>query len=191
MLSRNTIRAWIGIIIVSSMFIMGEDGDWTPPRERIVFVTQEVLWVDGDFGGLAVADEYCQWTAELCGLTGTYKAWLSDDEHNSPSNRFTKDGIFKLVDGTMVAAGGWSDLTDGDIDHEINLDCLGNVVPGEWVWTSTLASGISSFPNCDNWTTNRTEALGLSGWLNSTDYHWTEFVYNTCSHPHAFYCFQQ
>ena len=57
----------------------------------------------GDLGGLAGADAKCQARAMAAGLTGTFRAWLSDAT-NSPSSRFPQDaGPYLLVNGGLVA----------------------------------------------------------------------------------------
>ena len=77
-----------------------------------VFVTSQSH--NGDFGGLTGADAFCQSLALTAGLSGTYKAWLSDTT-GSPATRFAQASVpYRLVDGTTIA-NDWNDLTDGTI----------------------------------------------------------------------------
>ncbi|MCB1058064.1 MAG: hypothetical protein KDD11_21405, partial [Acidobacteria bacterium] len=54
-------------------------------NKLIVFVTS--VGHDGNFGGLAGADAFCQSLADAVSLGGTFKAWLSDST-TSPADRF-------------------------------------------------------------------------------------------------------
>ena len=85
MFRRKFLPVWIGVVLLSGMFLMGQDNWSTPPPPKYAFVT---TWQgDGNIGGLAAADAICQTEAEEAELPGTYKAWLSDSG-NSPSTRF-------------------------------------------------------------------------------------------------------
>ena len=95
-------------------------------RTKIVFVSS--VTHDANFGGLAGADAFCQGLADAAALPGTYMAWLSDDS-GSPSSRFAQSSeAYVLVDGTVVAHD-WADLTDGDLQHPINVSELNGAAP--------------------------------------------------------------
>src|SRR5262245_34663924 len=74
---------------------------------RRVFVTSSSPVQTGALGGVTVADEFCQSTADRRQLGGTWKAWLSTSD-GSPSTRFTQSSVpYRLLDGTIVAKS-WS-----------------------------------------------------------------------------------
>jgi hypothetical protein len=84
---------------------------------------------NGNLGGLAGVDQICNILAAAEGLPGAggYLAWLSDIDE-SPSTRFDPSAdAYRLVDGTLVA-NGWSDLTDGPLQHPIGMREDGIVV---------------------------------------------------------------
>lgn len=134
-----------------------------------VFLTADTY--NGNFFGLDGADMHCSELAREVSLPGTYRAWLSDDT-GSPSTRFVRSSTpYILVNGTVVADD-WSDLTDGDIDHVINVDQYGNEVPvptyagSAQVWSNTEENGALNLnleaAHCDNWTsTTETGAIGV------------------------------
>lgn len=161
-----------------------------------VFATSTTY--DGNLGGLASADAECNALADGAGLSGTYKAWLSD-ESASPSTRFTQATVpYVLVDGTRIADN-WADLTDGAIDGFIDQTESGSV-PAVSIWTGTRANGTEySGINCNNWTEGTGSAAGIIGAtaLNG-GYFWTGAqasgtgrVTVGCQVSLSFYCFQQ
>jgi cysteine-rich repeat protein len=156
---------------------------------------------DGNFGGLVGADAWCQQLADNAGLPGTYMAWLSDDG-GSPSTRFTQSAEpYTLVDGTVVADN-WADLTDGSLDHAIDLDENGVTPPAGYtgicaytstVWSNTTPSGtlLNASQDCGGWT-----GTGGSAWGRWTDVgtNWTQWCSGglcTGAWVTSVYCFQQ
>jgi hypothetical protein len=177
---------------------------------NIVFVTSEIY--NGNLGGLTGADALCQARATAGCLSGSYMAWLSTAA-DSPSTRFTQHSTpYLLVDGSQIASN-WADLTDGLIDHAVNLDELGaaaplsqlsgNCVP-ETVWSGTSPDGTAyvadsmadptgSSNRCDDWTA--TVAEGTWGRSSSTTNLWSQYCTgntgDTCQAKAPIYCFQQ
>jgi hypothetical protein len=156
----------------------------------VVFVTS--VEGEGDFGGLAGADEICQFLAEENGLPGAYKAWLSDDT-GSPSTRFMRSpGAYQLVNETVIADD-WADLTDGWLQAAIDRNEEGERVFPLEVWTNTTASGLldQSDADCTNWTADEF-ASGRFGVALATNLNWTEFDNEkACEGIAGLYCFQQ
>jgi cysteine-rich repeat protein len=166
---------------------------------KVVFVTS--TGHSANFGGLNGADATCQALADAASLPGTYKAWLSDVSE-SPSTRFTQASTpYILRDGTRVADD-WADLTDGTLQHAIDLTeqlgapptftspCAGAGVP--IVWTNTSFSGASQGPssNCSSWTTTTGDTI--NGRSDRTDGTWATSCTNLpCSANANLYCFQQ
>jgi hypothetical protein len=177
-----------------------------------VFVSSAVY--TGDMGGLAGADEKCNSLAAAAGLTGTYKAWLSDATE-SPSTRFAKAAVpYLLVDGTLIAKN-WDALTNDDKPLESAIDRTewGESPPdgdkpscaGRPVLTVTSRTGryryadMSPAPEpCDNWTSSSSATLSLLSWGNwsGTGSAWTRICSSTaptngCEYANPIYCFEQ
>jgi hypothetical protein len=137
-----------------------------------VFVTS-TTYKAGDLGGLAGADAKCQARATAGGLSGTFRAWLSDAT-SSPASRFPKDaGPYQLVTGGVVA-NNWITLTSGTLRHAINVTELGTAAPTASlpdcptpiVWTDTGTDGmLADFGStCGDWT----DSSVFSVWLGTT-----------------------
>jgi hypothetical protein len=120
---------------------------------RYVFVTASAR--DGILGGLSGADSKCQTEATNAGLTGTYKAWLSDATTSAANRLEHFTGQYKLVDGSVVATS-WNQFTDGILDHAINKTAANGSISSGNVWTGSNANGTTATMrnNCDNWTDN-------------------------------------
>ena len=121
---------------------------------KTVFVTSTPY--DGDLGGLSGADDKCQAHADEASLTGRYKAWLSDAS-SSPSTRFIRAYNYTLVDGSKIARD-WTDLTDGNIGHAINVTENGDTITGSdatEAWTNGTVEGTipnkSPLHHCSDW----------------------------------------
>jgi hypothetical protein len=165
---------------------------------KIVFISSTAS--NGDLGGLAGADATCNSLAATAGLSGTFKAWLSDAV-DSPSTRFAQAAEpYKLVDGTTVA-NDWADLLDGTLAVPINRDELGGVqVVLDRVWTGTFADGtINGVAKCSTasgeWTQpsggfhgGSVGGYGLNTQSNST---WSAAGTDSCADVTHIYCFEQ
>ena len=154
----------------------------------------------GNFGGLAGADQVCQDLAAGAGLSGNYKAWLSDATC-SPGTRFTQaQGPYQLVNGTVIA-GNWTELTSGSLAHEINVDEHGEPLPDPTalndVWTATTPSGTrytfgAAVVDCENWTQEDVDHFGGLGTSSVASANWTQAgIAITCATRNRLYCFQQ
>lgn len=164
---------------------------------KLVFVTDSL--VDGNFGGVSAADAICQDSANLVGLPGIYKAWVSSVAEGSPSQNFNHSVVpYVLVDSTQTQiAANWADLTDTVLSSPIDTTESGllTAAPTNDVWTNTQATGIIAAANgghsCSNWTSIAI-ATGVSGKSTNPN---SGFSLNTagyaCSSLARFYCFQQ
>jgi hypothetical protein len=157
-----------------------------------VFITSGTS--NGDFGGVAAGDAWCQAEAEDAELTGAYKAWLSD-RTTSPFSRFaTTTGPYRLVDGTTVA-NSWADLVDGSIQHAINQTAAGTTLTVGATWSGTGADGkphITAGHDCDGWTSADPAKEGVGGLMNSTDSFWGAGIGAMCDiGGRRLYCFEQ
>lgn len=193
MFKQNLVRVWVGILALSGMFLMGQDFWITPSSPRIVFVS--TTSTDGSMIGLEAADDICQADASAAGLTGPYKAWLSDTT-SSPDTRFDKGGDPYQLPGGQKVADDWADLTDGTIDHTINQFANGTAVTGGHVWTNTWEDGTaantdgdSRIDSCDDWTSEVADYSGIYGEV--TGLSWTHSGWESCSTHNRLYCFEQ
>ncbi len=162
--------------------------DLTCASARLVFVTAAPVFAD--MGGLAGADATCQTLATNAGLSGTYRAWLSDGSGASPSNRFIQSSVpYRLRNGAIVASG-WIQLTSGVLQNGITIDQNGASVPGAEVWTGTTPAGTSTGDTCADWSSLAgTGGVGLSS---ATDAAWTSVFSQFCNRDNVrLYCFQQ
>jgi hypothetical protein len=155
--------------------------------DKCVFVTS--LRYTGNLGGVAGADMLCQQRATAAGLPGSYKAWLSDSTQ-AASARLTHASVpYRRVDGSLVA-NNWSDLTDGTIGSELQIDENGSL-HFFYVWTGTTSAGTLSTPTCADWTDSGEGTNGRWGSGGSLDAVWTEGSTQACSTQSPIYCFQQ
>jgi len=163
--------------------------------DKIVFVSSQQH--NGNFGGLAGADAFCQGLADNATagpLGGTYKAWLSYGT-DAPATRFIRGSPYVLVNGTKVADD-WADLTDGSLDNAILRDENNVIHNNQRIWTGTNPTGgtypgVPSVVNCSGWST--TAAQARTGQNNFTGSGWTSGFNSSCGNfsAHRVYCFQQ
>jgi hypothetical protein len=154
-------------------------------------VFQSSSYHNGNMGGIGGADAICQSLANSAGLTGTFKAWLSNST-SSPATRFTHATVpYVLVTGTQIAAN-WADLVDGTIGAAIDRTENGTLSAGIHVWTSTLADGTADgTTQCNDWTAT-TGPLSTKGSSLSTTATWTAMAFLfSCSNTQPIYCFEQ
>jgi hypothetical protein len=159
--------------------------------------------------GLLGADAICQQRARAAGLSGTYKAWLSDST-GSPDSRFMKStGPYRRRDGETVADD-YTDLTT--CDSTAPRDCLanpiivtetGSTLDDALVWTNTRTSGglESASQSCNDWSSASADTSTVRGDQaraapTVTDRRWTEEDDGIngvapCDRSRHLYCFQQ
>jgi hypothetical protein len=215
------------ILILFIFWIIFQPVDEPGEQEgKVVFVSSQLY--DGNFGagqrvlGHLEADNRCQALADGAGLGGTFKAWISGrvDTGSGPLphgavDRFTQSTMpYKLVNGAKVADN-WTDLTDGSLDHAIDLDENGSPVGGEArVWTNTRTDGrawdnsrqCAVGPNIDipglwtwscgapSWTAGDCQfQSGKYGLASSTSGSWTGTTSSNtgCDNQFHIYCFEQ
>ena len=160
--------------------------------------TQKIVFLSGSYtgnlGGLAGADSKCQSEAAGAGLTGAFKAWLSDGS-TSANSRLTHATVpYKLVNGTTIA-NNWADLIDGTLQNPIIVTASGNTFSDQYVWANTTSAGEigSTDPNshCSNW--GSTFNYGWCGYNSYTSSFWTSFSLGSreCYSLWRLYCFEQ
>ncbi len=103
---------------------------------------------------------------------------------------------YVLPDGTTIAGDGsaenaWTDLTDGVLDHAINVVEDGGPSGYSNTWTGCLIDGTVGADTCLSWTA-QSGGNGQAGWIEGTDSNWTNAVSgNFCNLGFCLYCFQQ
>ena len=163
-------------------------------NETAVFLTS--VSFNSNLGGLKGADDKCQAEADDPASivpSGTYLAWLSDGT-DSPDTRFIKSTYpYLLPDGTKIAEN-YIDLTDGSIQHAINIDPTGKPVGQQDFWSATESDGTSaqSLLTCTGWLDPVTNARGGIGRSNYTSALWSAFSQKRCGSGRGrLVCFQQ
>ncbi|MCW5211662.1 hypothetical protein VU04_01995 [Desulfobulbus sp. TB] len=145
-LSDKKVHIWDGSQW-NELYSSDENGTPDPPPQpptqtgKVVFVTSTRH--TGNLGGLTGADAICNGLANDAGLSGYFKAWLSDSWTSMNQRSVQSDGPYTTVTGVVVAEN-WEDLTDGDLHAPINIDETGRSVvsAASWnVWTNTNPDG--------------------------------------------------
>jgi hypothetical protein len=138
-------------------------------------------------GGLTGADQKCQTAAQAVGLTGTWKALLSDSSTNAIDR--IPDVVFKKLDGTTIA-GSKADLFDGSILSAINLtETLSLVGDFDPAWTGSGSAGQKQLTiPCDNWTVSSGTNYAFYGRADRTDSTWIQLGLSGCGFQYHLYC---
>jgi len=206
MMQRRLIPLLLAIPACAGVSSDPTDHDLITSGAKRLFVTS-VTYQGGGLGGLAGADLKCGERAHAGGLTGTYRAWLSDQGTSAASRLTHSAGGYSLVDGTLVAAG-WGDLAQAHHIHAIDRDELGQPYSAQIkcgvgggvlaAWTGSQADG-SYVPagamSCTGWTELQHDGLignGVVGNTQSSDSHWTNSLCAlSCTDTAALYCIEQ
>ena len=182
-----------------------DDGNQTPldgchgcARDAyFLFVTEEKF--TGDLGGPKSADMKCQNSAEAAGLSGTFRAWLSDGT-SSPALSFSKSKLPYILPGTHErVADHWIGLVTGALKRPIDRTAAGDAVEagstceatGALAWTHTKATGgpFKGAP-CSGWLTSLGDAV--AGLVHEDGLPWTEGCPAIpCSKALRLYCVEQ
>jgi hypothetical protein len=158
-----------------------------------VFVTSEGA-VLGE--GLSGADGRCQSVAQMAGLPGSYRAWLSSTQADA-ATRITHASVRPIlrVDLEVVAESAEA-LAAGALLAPIRVSESGALIAvklqcGEGlVWTGTNSQGALGLSNCDDWTLTEGGA-GQAGHPEASDETWTEAGCQVaCSGALRLYCFE-
>lgn len=165
-----------------------------PAASLKIFTTSQEY--TGNLGGLAGADAKCQALASAAGLTGTFKAWLSDSNTNAKDRFMTQNLPYYRTDNVIVA-NSLADLIDGSLSSSISKDQQGTTIPsggGTYnVFTGTDRYGVKKNGYvCNDWTSSLEEDSCSLGSSMYTDYQWTEGNEATsiCSFPFRLFCLE-
>jgi hypothetical protein len=187
--TKNTVTVTLGTDVITWWVGYADSS-----REMGIFVSDIEVY-GNTFGGTAAFDSSCQSKAVAAGLTGTWKALLSDTtQGGGPRARINFNwGVVKRVDGVSVATS-WDDLWDGTLAAPINRDQNGVIRAGE-VWTASKPSGEISITSgsvgtCENWTSGAlSSTYGLSS---STSSGWIQTATLPCYlYAAYYYCYQE
>ncbi len=127
---------------------------------KSVFITSTLY--TGNLGGLDGADSKCQDRAKAGGISGQFKAWLSDSVTPAASRLTHSNAPYVLVDGTVIAKD-WAKLTSGRLQAPIMLTEFVRMPTltvhpsgcGTFlVWTNSNEDGsiVDKNRSCNNWT---------------------------------------
>jgi len=163
-----------------------------------IFVTSKTY--KGNLGGASGADDKCQDLANLAGLDGTFKAWLSQSTTDSPAESWSHaipNRPYYLVDDTTKVADDWNHLTNAvnnELHHPINKNEDGQTVNDALrVWTNTKSNGnrVPNSANCGGWTNNSNNKSGKYGRIDATNNNWSWAGGMNCNWLGRLYCIQQ
>jgi len=144
---------------------------------------------DGNLGGTAGADAFCQRAADAAHLTGTFQAWLSTGSTNA-IDRLQGVGPWSTPAGD-VAFDGRPDLAGPPL---VDLtDELGDALPAKAVaWTGSDGDGPATGTDCSRWTATDTAARGAIGDGLADSGHWGGGAGATpCSMQASLVCFER
>jgi hypothetical protein len=170
-----------------------------------VFVTNQSY--DANLSGLEGADTKCQEAAVNAGLNGTWKAYIGK-QGTSPESRIYQSSVpYKRLDGTTVA-NDYTDLTDGKIAAQINIDEFGQLQNASYFYAWTGSSGADGkVSSCRNWTYNNKVysngtwvvpkfwtdygSAGIINWPSNRQDQWYKMVSSGCHVKNRLYCIEQ
>lgn len=151
----------------------------------------------GNLGGLPGADSSCQTLATTASLSGTWKAWLSDNATSAASRLTHSVYPYILVDEMTKIADSWSNLTTSTLSAAISKTENGlTILTGREVWTNTKPDGSQAGTTnqftCSNWTSKAGSGNGRYGIHTSyTSGQWSDFASDGCNKAKYLYCFEQ
>jgi hypothetical protein len=155
---------------------------------HLIFATSTPL--QGNLGGISGADGLCQKSAIAAGLSGTFKALISDSS-TSARDRLTIGFPLHNTAGQLIATD-TTDLWDGDVQNPIAYDEHGALVTSIFrVWNGTRDSGRAYAQNtCQDWTSSAQDDMGEIGMLNRKAT-WIDDSAVTCDKEGRLYCISQ
>ncbi|MBL8914129.1 MAG: hypothetical protein JNM17_25720 [Archangium sp.] len=184
--------------------------DTLPAGAKQMFITSASY--QGDLGGIAGADSKCAAAASGAGLTGTWKAWISDRDERGGAARPLVHAIDRIT-----AAGPWylmcrdskklliRAFNNKAALQSVPLDTPSCTENGTWLgmgmekaaWTGTATGGQASSQanpgesaNCDGWSSIDVGRKGRAGLSSTIPADWTDFISSGCYERLHLYCFQ-
>ena len=164
-------------------------GNEFDPNPNLAFVSS-VAYKGGEIGGLTQADSLCQQRANVAGLSGTYRAWLSDLSNNAVDRLMPARGWVR-TDGKFLVDQ-LDDLSNHRFYHTLSLDEFGQPLPEfSYVWTGT-SNGTASGQGqdmCGGWTESLSNRSAVVGDLETGSKWWSSRYLGNCDDPYHLYCF--
>jgi len=160
-----------------------------PASSKKAFVTS--MTYKGNLGGISGGDAKCQARAAAAGLSGTYKAWLSDGTHDAKDHLISAGPWYRL-DGVKVADTKAA-LTVLPLFTAISQTETGAYVSILYydVWSGTDASGIKIVAeHCNNWVDGTAGSDGQMGLASMSNAEWASLGKKACDSEGALYCFE-
>lgn len=152
--------------------------------------------------GVSLTNFLTQAQAEIMRIDPVPLPWAAISSANDPETVFGKgDGPYILMDAddkmsvpnfsnNVIVADNWTDLVDGTLKSQINVDPELQTLPGfTRVWTGTNQDGMSSGTDCADWAS--TTASGTYGTVGALDTMWTAASTAACNNLYSIYCFEQ
>jgi len=168
---------------------------------KVMFTTSTTH--NGDFGGLAGADAFCQARADAANLGGTFIAFLGRGGESSayefwPYERLPAESAYYRLDGLRFVARAGNIGTcflDPCVDRAPDRNEFVEQIPaGSTVWTggAEWTGSYWDWYMCEDWAPSPGPewASGQIGRVDSTNMVWLDYTKSTCSNSHRLYCFQ-
>ncbi len=162
--------------------------------EHRVFVTAGAWFAD--FGGLSVADGYCQDEGNQINSASKWVAILSDATVSAKDRIQVNGPVFKILNSNkFTIASNASDLWSGNLLSAINSKASGDQYY-RTVWSGTTHEGLTSASGtCNSWTGTALAEGGSTaeGRNDSTGPTWisANALCNVVSGTKGFYCIEQ
>jgi hypothetical protein len=173
---------------------------WRIPSDPgpVVFVSSSTYMAGNCTGGLygySGACSICMALASSAGLSGTFKAILSDAGGNALNRLNLYDMPYYNLNGDLISpdsAGFW----DGEIDNAVGYDENG-IARGGYVWTGSDRFGFwggdgSVNEACSNWGSCNDTYMGggIAGNATSNNRYWLDYANPGCGAYCRIYCIQ-
>ena len=157
------------------------------PTQKRVFVTSTSY--SGAIGSVSVADAQCHASAEAAGISGTFKAWISDASTNA-YDRTGEVGPWYNTAGDVVfydKSGLRGPPSASILDEHGSLGSTGN-----GPWTGSNEDGVSTGSDCEGWTNAGGDVTATLGSSLSLDRSWGGGSQSVaCNAKAPILCFQQ
>lgn len=167
------------------------------PQSKKVFISSQT-YEGAKIGGIAGADAICNTLAAAAepSLSGTYKAWISDNSMG-PATTFTHNiGPYVNMHGDIIA-NDWIGLTSGVLLNPVLYDESGiNLTPAAGgtidVWTGTNTAGQPiAGQTCTGWTAVGVTGIEGLGTVTTSDWTMVSATPVNCTNTFHLYCFEQ
>ncbi len=151
---------------------------WADDVEKIYLFRSTSASYDGNLGGRSGADTILSSDANIASGVSTVRAFLSVDSNdtikNMPINFDFPDDVPIYVwdtsnDTETKVADNWADLTDGNIDVDLDTAGLVHGAKSTIWWSGSTSTGDSSSDNCLGWTSADENNSGQTGFYSVKD----------------------